>query len=278
MSEYALNNFGLKLEEIRRGKVPVDDYQMDISGVFPSYEEVECENPYILSLTSLLFGDKKEEKNPYELDLSDVLNGNIQLKRQHNPYEIDLNDVFKNKVQFKKYNPYELDLSNILNGDIQVKKQNNPYEIDLNEVFKNKVQVKKQNPYVLDLTDVFKKDFKVKNQKNPYELDLSSLFPDSNTVKYNPYTMDIKSLTKKEEVHLKKEISKLLNNYMECKLNNTKQEQEAINDLLNKYGVSIKKIKSGRPSIIKIGNTLYIPNEYLEEIEKVLKEKNIIID
>ena len=216
MSEYALKNFGLKLEEIRKGKLPVDDYQMDISGFFPSYEEVECDNPYILSFSSLLFGNK-EEKNPYELDLSNILNGNIQVKKQ-------------------------------------------------------------QNPYILDLTDVFKKDFKVKNQKNPYELDLSSLFPDSNTVKYNPYTMDIKSLTKKEEVHLKKDISKLLNNYMECKLNNTKQEQEAINDLLDKYGVSIKKIKSGRPSIIKIGNTLYIPNEYLEEIEEILKEKNIIID
>ena len=257
MSEYALKNFGLKLEEIRKGKLPVDDYQMDISGFFPSYEEVECDNPYILSFSSLLFGNK-EEKNPYELDLSNILNGNIQVKKQQNPYEINLNEIFKNKVQVKKYNPYELDLSNILNGNIQVKKQ--------------------QNPYILDLTDVFKKDFKVKNQKNPYELDLSSLFPDSNTVKYNPYTMDIKSLTKKEEVHLKKDISKLLNNYMECKLNNTKQEQEAINDLLDKYGVSIKKIKSGRPSIIKIGNTLYIPNEYLEEIEEILKEKNIIID
>ena len=85
MSEYALKNFGLKLEEIRKGKLPVDDYQMDISGFFPSYEEVECDNPYILSFSSLLFGNK-EEKNPYELDLSNIINGNIQVKRQKNTY------------------------------------------------------------------------------------------------------------------------------------------------------------------------------------------------
>ena len=257
MSEYALKNFGLKLEEIRKGKLPVDDYQMDISGFFPSYEEVECDNPYILSFSSLLFGNK-EEKNPYELDLSNILNGNIQVKRQKNPYEINLNEIFKNKVQVKKYNPYELDLSNILNGNIQVKKQ--------------------QNPYILDLTDVFKKDLIVKKQKNPYELDLSNLFPDSSNVKYNPYTMDIKKLSKKDEIHIKKELSNLLNNYIECKVNDTEQEQEAVSVLLDKYGVSIDKVKSGRPSIIKLGNTLYIPNDYIEEIEKILKEQNILVD
>ena len=200
MAEYALSNIGLELEKLRTGQIKVDDYQMDLSSVFPSFEEKEYNNPYVLDLT----------------------------------------DVFVNDM-------------------IEKAKEEN-------------------NPYLIDLTNIFKENLQPKKQTNPYAIDLSSIFPDFNEVQYNPYTMDIKSLSRKEEIHLKQELSDILENYREIELKRSKQEEEAIDTILDKYGISIQRIKSGRPSIIKIGKTLYVPDAYLERTERIFKQNNIIID
>ncbi|MBR4262145.1 MAG: hypothetical protein IKQ35_02130 [Bacilli bacterium] len=197
MTEYALKNFALELEKIRTGKKQIDEYDMDLSGVFPKYEEKEYDNPYFLDLT----------------------------------------DIFLNGIEL-----------------------NIPKE-------------EKNNPYLLDLTNVFKDGIELRS-----DIDLSTMFPEFHEVQYNPYTMDIKSLSRKEEIHIKQKVSHILENYIECELKNSKQEQEAVDIILEKYGISMKRIKSGRPSIVKIGNILYVPIDYLERIERIFRQNNIVID
>lgn len=215
MEGYALNNFSIELEKIRKGATLVDDYDMDLSGVFPQFEET---------------------KNPYEMDIANLFVSSMEdeTKEKENPYIIDLTDLFKDGIQVKE----------------------------------------PRNPYELDLTDLFKEQEK----KNPYEFDLDKLFPAFDEVQYNPYTMDIKSLSRKEEIHIKQSVSTILVNHMEYQLNNTKQEQEAVKIILDQYGITMEKIKSNKPAIIKLGNVLYVPIDFLDRIEQIFRQNNIIVD
>jgi hypothetical protein len=220
MAEYALNNFSANLEQLRKGKISVDEYNMDLTGVFPKFEEKE------------------------------------------NPYTLDLTNAFVSSMESK------------------TREEKNPYIIDLTSIFEQEIEVKKQekkNPYVLDLTDLFKDGIELK-KKNVYEMDIERLFPPFEEVQYNPYTMDIKSLSRKEEIHIKQELSRVLENYVEYQLNNTKQEQEAIRIIMDKYGMSMEKIKSKRPSVVKIDNILFVPIDFLESIERIFRQNNIVID
>lgn len=152
------------------------------------------------------------------------------------------------------------------------------------ETEENMEQKKDPNPYLMDLSDIFVKH--KKKEENKYSIDIPTEEIQLKSQTYNPYMMNIQQEMKEFELKERKTNAiiatvkkSFLNNYKEITFSRkNKTLQELLDFIIERYGVSPKKVQFGIDSTFQMGDVLLVPNSNYDLVENILLYNGIKIN